>query len=198
LENFLTLSETGRFKRYTSRGAKGVISIDRGTDKICAQALAALAEGDREALGVIYDRMARLVFTAAYAVLGNVQEAEDVLQDTLIEIAACAHAYRPGGSAAAWMLTVARHTAIDALRRRRPTVPIEDAQPELSVHSEGIAAFEAAEMLRLLGEDERQIVVFRLYSRLPYGHIAGIMGITVAAAQKKYQRALKKLRNEYR
>ncbi|NLB42888.1 MAG: hypothetical protein GX815_11655 [Clostridiales bacterium] len=58
-----------------------------------------------------------------------------------------------------------------------------------------LTRIEVLDMLRILDEDEKQCVIFRLYSKMPYKEIAEMMNITIASAQKKYQRALKKLKN---
>lgn len=85
-------------------------------EKACESALAALAAGDRSALATLYERMGRSVFSVAYAVTGNYHDAEDVLQETMPDAFRCASAYRQGTSACAWLLSIARHKAVDCLR----------------------------------------------------------------------------------
>ena len=87
-------------------------------EKACDSALAALAAGDGKALEVLYDRMGRAILSVAYAVTGNLHDAEDVLSDTLVDAAVGAKGYRCGTGACAWLLTAARHNALDVVRRR--------------------------------------------------------------------------------
>ena len=49
-------------------------------------------------------------------------------------------------------------------------------------------------MLAVLDDDEKQIILLRLYHEMPYREIAAVMGIKVFAAQKRYQRAISKLK----
>lgn len=161
-------------------------------DAICGKAVRELAEnGSREALSVIYDSMARLIFSVAYGITGNHEDAEDVLQDTLIEIVTYAHTWQ-GGNVRAWVLTMTRHLAVDVVRRRKPAVPldeqIEAKKPAVSFR------LEVLELLDILSEEERQLVLLRLYAGLTYREIAKILEISVAAAQKRYQRAIQKLK----
>ena len=66
-----------------------------------ASAGAALAAGDGKALEVLYDRMGRAILSVAYAVTGNLHDAEDVLSDTLVDAAVGAKGYRCGTGACA-------------------------------------------------------------------------------------------------
>ena len=59
---------------------------------------------------------------------------------------------------------------------------------------EGFALIETMDMLNILDDDEKQIIVMRLYAKMPYSEIAEVMGIKLFAAQKKYQRAMSKLK----
>ena len=165
-------------------------------DQACDKAIAAYSEGDQDALAVIFDCMARMIFSVAYAITENYQDAEDVLQDTMIEITRYANAYRGGSNARAWILAMARHRSIDVVRKRRTVVAIEDA--ELSEAPEtrfDLSRLEALDLLSTLDEEKRQILLLRLYAELPFKEIAAIMSISVASAQKKYQRAISELRD---
>ena len=99
---------------------------------ICDRAIIEFSRGDKDALSVIYDCMARMIFSVAYAITGNYQDAENVLQDTIIEITKYAHTYRGGSNAKAWILAMARHCSIDIVRKRKPVVSIEDSATTVS------------------------------------------------------------------
>ncbi|NLB42648.1 MAG: hypothetical protein GX815_10415, partial [Clostridiales bacterium] len=92
----------------------------------CDKAIVALSEGDMDALSDIFDCMARMIFSVAYGITGNYHDAENVLQETMIEISKYAHKYRRGSNAKAWILTIARHCSIDIVRKRKPLVSIEE------------------------------------------------------------------------
>src|SRR5690348_190851 len=80
--------------------------------------LAQIAGGDMRALEALYRRMRVRVFAVALAVAGDRGTAEDVVQDTFVRVYSAARGYRPGSRARAWVLTIARHLALDAVRRR--------------------------------------------------------------------------------
>lgn len=160
---------------------------------ICDKAIIAYAKGDSEALSVIYDCMAKMIMATALAITDSREDAEDVLQDTMIGVARFAGSYKKGTNAKAWILAIARNRALDTVRKRSRNLPLEEAdeqpQPE-----KGFAGLEAMDMLKILDETERQLILFRLYTGLSYKEISVIMEISVAAAQKRYQRAIAKLR----
>ena len=92
----------------------------RSDDKRLEQALLALGRGERRddgepvGLAELYELMGRAIFTTAYVITGHREDAEDILQDTLVEIYQDARFYRPRTNPRAWVLTVTRHTALDA------------------------------------------------------------------------------------
>lgn len=167
-------------------------------DTACGKAIVEIAEGNKAALSVIYDQMARLIFSVSYAITGNYADAEDVLQETMIEIVRYSAAYKIGSNAQAWILTMARHIAVDIVRKKKTAVSIEDTKMEkLSAGTSAAYRMEVFDMLSILDKEEKQLIIYRLYAGFSYFEIAHIMDITVYAAQKRYQRTIKKLKKFY-
>lgn len=89
--------------------------------------IARIALGDRTAFSRLYDRTAAKLFGLILRVLNNRSEAEDVLQETFIKVWQNSQKYRINGlSPMTWMITIARNSAIDRLRARRPSEDIAD------------------------------------------------------------------------
>ena len=178
----------------------------RSDDKRLERAILAMGRGERTADGEpvgmseLYDLMAQAIYTTAYVITGHREDAEDVLQDTLIEILMDARLYRPRTNPRAWVLTVTRHTALDAVRKRsrRTTLPMEDTAMTIPAPPDAEGDFAALwDLLAVLTLEERELVVLRLYHTLPYTEISEALHISVAAAQKRYQRAIDKLKANY-
>ena len=174
----------------------------RSDDKRLEQALLALGRGERRdngepvGLAELYELMGRAIFTTAYVITGNREDAEDILQDTLVEIYQDARFYRPRTNPRAWVLTVTRHTALDAVRKRtrHATAPLDTAEA-LPTPPDAHEEFSALwDLLAVLSPEERELVVLRLYHGLSHGEIAETLRISTAAAQKRYRRAIDKLR----
>ena len=76
-----------------------------------------VAAGDVAALRALYDEHAPRAMAIALQILRSLQEAEDVVQETFLEIWRRAAQFDDGrGSAIAWVVTIARSRAIDRLR----------------------------------------------------------------------------------
>lgn len=83
-----------------------------------------LAARDQAALAEIYDRYAGWVFGMAVRVLGDSASAEEVTQDVFLKLWHAPDRWQPQrGRLATWLLTLARHSAIDRLRHERRQAP---------------------------------------------------------------------------
>ncbi len=75
--------------------------------------------GSQEALGVLYNRHASLIYSVLVQKLADPAEAQDIVHDVFVKLHLKSHLYNPTlGNPIAWLLTVARNTAMDKLRRR--------------------------------------------------------------------------------
>ena len=73
-----------------------------------------IRSGDREALGVLYDRYASLALAAALRVVADREVAEDLVHDAFVAVWRKIDKFDPGrGSLRSWLLTVVRNRAID-------------------------------------------------------------------------------------
>jgi RNA polymerase sigma-70 factor, ECF subfamily len=79
-----------------------------------------MASGDQMALGDLYDRHARLLFSLALRIVRERADAEDVLQETFAQVWRQAGRFEAArGTVVGWLVTVARSRSLDRLRQRR-------------------------------------------------------------------------------
>ncbi len=129
-----------------------------------------IAHRDAAAVGDLYDRHARVLFSLICRILRDRGDAEDVLQEVLLRVWEKAESYDPIlGSPIAWLVRIARNRAIDRLRARgaRPAAGPDDTLPGLAVDERRVPGPERSAALA----EERQSVQ-RALQQLPTGQRA--------------------------
>jgi RNA polymerase sigma-70 factor (ECF subfamily) len=90
-----------------------------------AALLAAVAEGNQDAMAVVFDRYSRIVYCIALRVLREPSLADDVMQEVLLQVWKRPQSFvAQRGNLAAWLSVVTRNRAIDVLRKRAPLEPL--------------------------------------------------------------------------
>lgn len=91
-----------------------------------------LARGDLGALDLLYEQYGAMAFSIAYRITGDRSAAEDVVQEAFLGAWRNAARYVDArGSVRTWLLSIVHHRAIDAIRRRRPTVQLPESEATL-------------------------------------------------------------------
>ena len=153
----------------------------------------AAIQGDRDAFEMIIRSSSRNLFAIAYGILQSREEAEDVVQDTLVKAWKSRWRVRDPEKFPAWISTIARHRARDLARRRRPeplphdfeateaaTTETENADLDSEVHA----------ALSQLPELHRMAVTLRYFEELDYATIEKTLGLTNGALRGILGRAL--------
>lgn len=167
--------------------------------------VAGLATGDRDAASAFVRRYQRRVFGLARTIVADDRAAEDVAQEAFVRAWRHAASYDPRrGSVVAWLLTITRNLAIDAVRVRRPIAlepaaivgldPVSDERDthELAQLADDTARLHAA-LARLPEEQHRAIVLAGLlgYTAREVGEVEGI---PLGTAKTRIRTALIRLR----
>ena len=78
-----------------------------------------IALAQEQALGALYDRYGRLVYSLAFNATGDPGLAEEITQDVFLRVWSKAETYNPKqGKVVTWMSSIARYRAIDLIRQR--------------------------------------------------------------------------------
>lgn len=83
------------------------------------QLIADYMDGDEQALGVLVDRHMQATYAFALRLVGNASAAEDITQESFVKAWKHIRRYRFGTNFRTWLLSIARNTAIDWLRKKR-------------------------------------------------------------------------------
>lgn len=160
----------------------------------------AIAKGGEEgadAVEELYESMGQIMLSVARAIVQNVYEAQDVVQNSFIKIAVNADKFRFYQNGYGWVLTIVRNTALNALKamKSKRHADIDEfsalSSPEVNP-DEKLSLYEA---LSKLDERERAVIVMKYYEDKTIRAIAKELGIPFSTVQSICQRAEKKLRN---
>jgi RNA polymerase sigma factor (sigma-70 family) len=92
-------------------------------------ALVLVAAGQLDALQDLYDKYRTMAYSIALRITADASLAEDVVQDAFLGAWRNAARYVEGkGSVKTWLLSIVHHRAVDAVRRRRPTVELPERE----------------------------------------------------------------------
>jgi RNA polymerase sigma-70 factor (ECF subfamily) len=109
---------------------RGVPGLDR--DRTDRETMDRLANGDLGALDGLYEQYGAMAFSIALRITGDRTAAEDVVQEAFLGAWRNAARYVDArGTVRTWLLSIVHHRAIDAIRRRRPTIELPEVETGL-------------------------------------------------------------------
>jgi RNA polymerase sigma factor (sigma-70 family) len=165
-------------------------------------AVARAQEGDEAAFAVAYRIVQPGLLGYLRGIVGD--DAEDVASDAWLEIARDLGRFRGDGAGfRGWTATIARHRALDHLRRQkvrpRPTALEQDVLELPGPHSthdqalEALSTEHALELLRTLPRDQAEAVLLRVVVGLDGPAAARVLGKRPGAVRTAAHRGLKRL-----
>jgi RNA polymerase sigma-70 factor, ECF subfamily len=160
----------------------------------------AAINGDREAFEMIIRTCSRPLFAIAYGILQSREEAEDVVQDSLIKAWKTRWRVRDPEKFPAWLATIARHKAHDVFRKRR-TVPLPGQLTEpIELEPTNTSALDQRlhSALATLPELHRAALTLRYFEEMDYRTIENTLGLTNGALRGILGRALASMRKQLR
>ena len=168
---------------------------------VLADALVARARaGDLEALESVYRAYRSQVYNLGRRICGNEEDAEDVLQDTFVEVCRSIKRYRGEGSLWGWIRQVAVSKALMLLRRERNrsrrTVSGDGVSLELigANPPEPTAPIDLEVALGRLSSVTRSVLWLHDVEGYTHEEIGEMMGKTASFSKSQLSRAHKRLR----
>jgi RNA polymerase sigma-70 factor (ECF subfamily) len=153
--------------------------------------------GEGEALAGLYRATAQGMINFVYGLTGDRALSEDVLQEVFLRVHRVRHTYTPGRPVRPWLYGIARHVAIDALRRRGRETPVGDETLRERAAVAPGAALEMADLevaLAELPKKQREAFLMTKVSGLSVREAAAALGASEGAVKVGVHRAVKALR----
>jgi RNA polymerase sigma-70 factor, ECF subfamily len=181
----------------------------QATSTIDPTLLARVTKGDHQAFSQLYDHSSTLLFTLAVRILGNHEEAAELLQDVYLEVWRKVSRYDVGrGTPIAWLITLTKSRAIDRLRARtargHQTTGSMEAGTATQLTDEGPSPFEtkADQELRTavitavagLPQAQQQAIELAYYEGLSHTEIASRLNQPLGTVKTRIKLGMSKLR----
>lgn len=162
---------------------------------------------DYKKMEQLYEIYEQKIYSVAYLILNNVQQAEDVVQETFITLYNNLEKVNSLNvqELKRYILRIAKNKAIDSYRKNiRQGQLLEEYQKELTeIVDENVEDWEQRVMseiqidtlLVVLSESYRQVFKYKVFYNLSYQEISELMGLTEANVRKQFERARKRIHN---
>jgi RNA polymerase sigma-70 factor (ECF subfamily) len=168
------------------------------------QLMAQVAQSGREALGILLRRYASPLLTFIRRMIGDRHRSEELFQEVFLAVWTERRRYQFPRPFRAWLYGIALNRCRNEFRRRRSYLAAPaDSLPllvaagmgspsETAVATETAAIVQAA--VQRLPEQQRMVVVLRVWNGLPYFEIANILERTESTVRSEMFHALASLR----
>lgn len=166
--------------------------------------LARMARGDRTAFSRLYDETAPRLYALAMRICRAQALAEDVLQDSFVRIWRKADQFQPElGHPLAWMTTIVRRQAIDAIRHRGREVHLEGEKLHAQIERtddlfQRLRRTDDARAIRAcldaLEPAQRACILVAYYEGCAHPEVAERLGLPLGTAKSHIRRGLQRLK----
>lgn len=156
-------------------------------------AIERLGRGEQTALEELFDELKTPVFTIILRIVGEHELSEDILQEFFLKLFRSPPT-EPIQKPRAYLFRMARNMALDGLKKRRDSAPLEEGHEpaECPDFAWRVAVADAFATLPLA---ERQIVALHLNGGLKFREIAEMMGQPMGTVLWRYRKAIGALRD---
>jgi RNA polymerase sigma-70 factor (ECF subfamily) len=170
------------------------------TQRSDPELLGAVADGDRQALRVLYDRHAPWLMPRLARRCSDSAAVDDAVQDTFVAVWRGAGKYNGQGDVAAWIWGIAIRRLIDALRRRpRSEILVAEVQERRCVEEDILLGVEHGDLggaLQRLSPELRAVVQATILDDLTSREAGRLLGIPAGTVKTRMMRARAQLREE--
>ena len=170
------------------------------------EAVLRFLKGENEAFDQIVRRWEKMVYSLAWRMLGNREDAQDVVQETFLSVYKSASSLRDPGSFPTWLYQIALNHCRARMRDRASTLTL-NASPSSSSNEEeefpaiasparnGGDALETIDIIRKalagLSEDHRTAIVLKEYLGLSLEELASVMDCPLSTAKSRLYHGLR-------
>jgi RNA polymerase sigma-70 factor (ECF subfamily) len=177
-----------------SRRTAGLALVSADTSALIANT----RDGDRAALGALYDLYATTLFRTAYRLTNDVANAEDAVHDCFVGLPEALRHYEDRGALGAWLRSIVVRLVLMRRRAesRRQESPLTLLEPDVEATPPDVGAeiVEARRAIAALPASLRDVVVLHRVEGYSHEEIGALLGISAGASRVRLTRAIQQLR----
>lgn len=160
-----------------------------------------ILQNDQEAFRELYERSYRPLYAFLLSYTQNSEDAQDLLQETYVQIYKNIHMYKSQGNPMAWMMKIAKNMFLMKYRKEKKSqsVSYEDIENELGFgdmsNVENRMILE--KMFEFLTIDERNLIIMHDVGGLKHREIAKALEWPLGTVVSRYNKCIRKLKKEF-
>lgn len=180
------------------------LAVREGADLRGRELLERIVRGERQGLKTLYDALASRVLALALRLLRDRNDAEEIVQETFVEVWRRAAEYDPRrGDVTAWVMTIARTRALDRLRASGRAARVREeaagepviipAAPGLELAEHRQARERILRALEAIPAEQRRMIELAYYDGLTQTEIAALTGDPLGTVKTRMRLGMQKL-----
>lgn len=155
--------------------------------------------GDLAAFEALVTRFCGALLSYVISMIHHLQDAEDIVQETLIRAHRSIHQLKDDNHVWLWLKRIAHNVTIDTLKRARHSEPVEDLDAivhptSTDAQHRRLVLREIVEAIEALPETYRETAIYHYLEEWPYSKIAETLGIEPATVRQRINRINRVLR----
>lgn len=157
-------------------------------------------KGDDRAFLKLFQTYEEDIYRMAYVYVKNESDALDVVQEVAYRSFKKIDTLKNPAYFKTWLVKIAITCSIDVVKKNKKVIQLKSEYVEcIAAESEEIPiSLTLQELLDVLSEDEKSIVLLKFYEGYSFNEIANMLNIPLGTAKSILYRALGKLRKEYK
>ena len=174
--------------------------MDQKATNIHEELIARCREGDRSAFQRIYQLYSKSMYNVGYRIVGNEDDADDVLQEAFISAFDNLDHYRGDATFGAWLKRIVINRAINVLKRKKMEALPDDDHWDVPEESNAEPEYDELTVERVkkaiqqLPDGYRSVLSLYLLEGYDHQEISAILGVSESTSKSQLNRAKNKLR----
>lgn len=160
-----------------------------------------IQNGEKDAFKELYEASYKPLYAFLLSLTQNSEDAQDLLQDTYLQVYQKCHLYKKEGNPMAWIMKIGKNLFLMKYRKEKDKkfVCYEDMENELGFAQIGDVENKILleTMFMELSDEDREIIIMHDVSGLKFKEIALVAEKPVGTVLARYNRSIRKLQKKY-